>query len=555
MSFMAGHDSRSLTRRALLGTGAAVALTAAGTYALRGSGHASAHITADGKTLNRANGAEPDSLDPHKASGHWEFNIIGDMFLGLMTLNAAGNPILGAAESYAASADGKTYTFTLRDHIWSDGVPVTAHDFVYSFRRLFNPKTAAQYASVMYPIKNAEAVNGGRLPPDQLGVRAIDDKTLEIAFHFEVPYIAELMTHMTAFPVPRHVVERHDDAWIMPQNVVTSGPYLLKEWVPNDHILLVKNPSFAKASTVKIENVYYYPTPDSSAALKRFRAGEFDMITEDIPSQQIDWLRANLPRELKLMSYIGTKYVQFNLARKPFDDIRVRKAISMAMNREVIVSKVTRENEEPGYALVPSCMPGYPGKAQPDFRSMRMVDRIVEAKRLIAEAGYGPQNPLTFDYNVPATSQAKLVSVVLQEMWRQVGAQVRLVQLEPQVHYQLLRKRDFQCGWCGWAADYRDAKNFLFLFQTSSTDMNFSNYSSKAFDSLMDKSDQEGNGAKRQLLLQAAEQVLLNDAPLASVFFATTPDLVSPQVKGWVANNVNFNRTQFLSLDRSIPNV
>jgi ABC-type oligopeptide transport system substrate-binding subunit len=140
-------------------------------------------------------------------------------------------------------------------------------------------------------------------------------------------------------------------------------------------------------------------------------------------------------------------------------------------------------------------------------------------------------------------------------MWRQAGAQVRLVQLEPQVHYQLLRKRDFQCGWCGWAADYRDAKNFLFLFQTSSTDMNYGDYSSTKFDSLIDRSDREQDAARRQEIMQAAEQVLLDDAPLASVFFSTTPDLVSPQVKGWIPNNVNFNRTQFLSLDRSIPSV
>ena len=555
MSFRVRDDSGRLTRRALLGTGAAVAVTAGAAYTLRGSGHAVAHINADNKTISRANGSEPDSLDPHKASTHWEFAIIGDMFLGLMTLDAGARPVPGAAESYSVSQNGLVYTFKLRDQNWSDGVPVTAHDFVFSFRRLFDPKTAAQYASVLYPIRNAQDVNGGRMPLDQLGVRAVDDKTVEIAFHFEVPYAAELMSHMTAFPVPRHVVQRHGDSWIMPQNIVTNGPYLLKEWVPNDHILLAKNNDFSGAGAVKIENVYFYPTPDSSAALKRFRAGEFDVITEDIPPQQIDWLRQNMASELKLAPYIGTKYVQFNVTRKPFDDPRVRKAVSMAIDREIITAKVTRADEQAAYALVPSCMPGYPGKAQAGFRPMRMADRVIKAKQLLVEAGYGPHNPLTFDYNVPAATQAKLVSVVLQEMWRQIGAQVRLVQQEPQIHYQLLRQRDFQCGWCGWAADYRDAKNFLFLFQTSSSDMNFSNYSSVAFDSLMDRSDNEGDATKRQALLQAAERILLDDAPLAPVYFATTPDLVSLQVKGWIANNVNFNRTQYLSLDRSVANV
>ncbi len=552
---MFDSSNRGLTRRALIGTGAAVAVTAGAAYALRGNGRAVAHAGSDSRTLRRANGAEPSSLDPHKASDHWEFAIIGDMFMGLMALDAAAKPVPGAAESYTVSSDGLTYTFKLREHRWSDGVPVTARDFEFAFRRLFNPKTAAQYASVQYAILNAEAVNGGKLPPSALGVHALDDRTLQIVFRFQVPYMAELMSHMTAFPVPRHVVERHGDQWIMPQNVVTNGPYVLKEWIPNDHILLVKNSEFAEAATVGIENVYYYPTPDSSAALKRFRAGEFDVISEDIPPQQVDWLRHNLSRELKFMPYIATKYVQFNVARKPFDDVRVRRAISMAMNREILTAKVTREDEQPAYALVPPYMPGYPAKAQADFRPLHMAERIARAKQTLAEAGYGPHNPLSFDFNVPAATQAKLVGVVLQEMWRQIGAQVRLVQLEPQVHYEVLRKRDFQCAWSGWAADYRDAKNFLFLFQTSSTDMNFGNYSSPVFDGLMDRSDHERDAAKRQLMLNEAEQVLLDDVALAPVYFATTPDLVSPQVKGWIINNVNFNFSRYLSLDRSQPAV
>jgi len=552
---MFDSSNPGLTRRAILGTGAAVAVTAGAAYALRGNGHAVARASSDNRTLHRANGAEPSSLDPHKASDHWEFAIIGDMFLGLMTLDAAANPVPGAAEDYTVSADGLTYTFKLREHRWSDGVPVTAHDFEFAFRRLFNPKTAAQYASVQYAILNAEAVNGGRLPLSALGVHALDDHTLQITFHFQVPYMAELMSHMTAFPVPRHVVERHGDQWIMPQNVVTNGPYVLREWIPNDHILLAKNPEFADAARVGIENVYYYPTPDSSAALKRFRAGEFDVISEDIPPQQVDWLRHNLSRELKFMPYIATKYVQFNVTRKPFDDLRVRQAIAMAFDREILTAKVTRENEMPAYALVPPYMPGYPAKAQAEFRTLRMAARVATAKQLLAEAGYGPHNPLTFDFNVPAATQAKLVSVVLQEMWRQIGAQVRLVQLEPQVQYEVLRKRDFQCAWCGWAADYRDAKNFLFLFQTSSTDMNFGNYSNPKFDALMDQSDHEEEPARRQQVLNEAEQVLLDDVALAPVYFATTPDLVSPQVKGWIINNVNFNFSRYLSLDRSLPSV
>jgi len=233
---MADSNQNHFTRRAAMTAGAAAA-AGVGVYAFRGRSASGFTLpTADGKTLNRGNGAEPDSLDPHKAQGQWENNVIGDMFVGLMTEDAAANAVPGAAESYTVSADALTFRFKIRDHVWSDGVPVTAHDYVFSFRRIADPKFAAQYVSLLYPVKNMEAVNRGDLPLDALGVRAVDDKTFEIAFHFQVPYIGQLLTHFTTFAVPRHVVEKHGDRWMRPENIAVNGPYTLKQWVPNDHI-------------------------------------------------------------------------------------------------------------------------------------------------------------------------------------------------------------------------------------------------------------------------------------------------------------------------------
>ncbi|HEX3810439.1 MAG TPA: peptide ABC transporter substrate-binding protein [Rhizomicrobium sp.] len=532
-----------------MGTGAAVALGGAA-MAFR-SGHlGKARTQIDPWTLNRGNKAEPDTLDPHLAQANWEMNIIGDMFSGLMTLDAAANPIFGAAESYSVSEDGLTYRFKLRDHVWSDGVPVTADDYVFSFRRVLDPATASQYAPMLYPIQNAEAVNGRKMPIDQLGVRAIDNRTVEIAFHFQVPYIKELMAHMTTFAVPRHVVEKYGADWMNPAHAVSNGPFILKEWVPNEYVHLVKNPRFYAADDVVLKNVFFYPTQDQSAALKRFRAGEFDVISDGIPPQQIDWLRENMSRELRLYPYILTQYVQFNMHRAPFDDPRVREAMCMAIDREIITAKIMRANEAPAYALVPPGMVGYPGKAQLGFKSMRMASRVEKAKQLLAEAGFGPSRPLSFDYNLQNTTESKIIAVALQEMWREVGAQVRLMQSESQVHYQTLRRRDFAAAWTGWVADYRDAKNYLFLFASSTTDMNFGGYSNAEYDRLMTSSDNERDPAKRQLLLQSAEQVLLADNVIAPVFFGVARDLVSQQVKGWVSNNVNFNRSRYLSLAR-----
>ncbi|HEV2563221.1 MAG TPA: peptide ABC transporter substrate-binding protein [Rhizomicrobium sp.] len=540
-----------LNRRVLIGTGAVVALAGTAGLAFQGGPAHIARVQGDAKTLRRGNGAEPDTLDPHKASGNWENNIIGDMFMGLMTDNAAANPIPGAAESYSASADGLVYTFKLRDHKWSDGRPVTAQDYVFSLRRIMMPKTAAQYASILYPIKNAQEVNSGKLPVESLAVRALDERTLEIAFHFEVPYIAQLLTHYTSFAVPQHVVEKYGEDWLKPEHIATNGPYVLKEWVPNDHVRLEKNPYFYDKDNVKIETVYFNPTQDAAAALKRFRAGEFDLVTDSIPPQQVDWLRANMPKELRLYPFILNQYVQFNFKQKPFDDLRVRTALSMAIEREIIVSKITRAGEKPAYALIPPGMPDYPPVAHLNFKTMTSAARVAKAKTLLAQAGFGPNNPLTFDYNMQNTTEAKIVAVALQEMWRQVGAQVQLVPSESQVHYDLLRKHDFAAAWAGWIADYRDPKNYLFLFQSSTIDLNYGSYSNAKFDAVVEASDNERDAGRRAGLLVQAEQMLLDDVAVAPVYFGVTRDLVSTEVKGWVSNNVNINRTRFLSLDRT----
>jgi oligopeptide transport system substrate-binding protein len=552
---MANVSGTKVTRRALLGGGAVI--VAGGTaYALRGGGPGTArHVNLDPLTINRGNGAEPDTLDPHKAQSTWENNIIGDMFMGLMTEDAAANAVPGAALSYSASDDGLTYTFKLRDHKWSDGTPVTAHDYVFSFRRILDPKLAAQYASLLYPIANAQAVNGGRLAPAQVGVRAIDNFTLEISFEYQVPYIAQLLTHFTTFAVPQHVVEKYGDAWLQPQNIVTNGPYVLAEWLPNDHVRLRKNPHFYDRDNVKVENVFYYPTQDQSAALKRFRGGDFDLLTDSIPPQQVYWLREEMPKELRLWPYILSQYVQFNTRHRPFSDARVREALSLAIDREILTSKVTRAGERPAYAFIPPGMPGYPGTARVDFQTVTMAARLDKAKQLLAAAGFGPDNPLNFGFNLSNTTEAKMIAVALQEMWRQVGADVHLVPSESQVHYVSLRKRDFDVAWAGWVADYRDPKDYLFLFQSSTKDMNYGDYSNPKYDGMVAQSDNERDAAARAVLLGKAEQMLLDDVAIAPVFFGVTRDLVSTQVKGWVSNNINVNRTRYLSLDRSIRTV
>lgn len=542
--------ARGLSRRTLIGAGGLFAAYCGAAFAFRGSGEGHRAAYYDTHALNRGNGAEPDTLDPQLASTQYESNILGDLFLGLMTEDAAGNPVPGAATGFKVSDDGLVHTFALRDHVWSDGTPVTAHDYVYSYRRMLDPKTAAQYAAILYPIKNAQALNTNRCGSEDLAVRALDERTLQIEFAVEVPYITQLLTHYTTFAVPRHIIERYGDEWQRPQNMVTNGAYTLREWVANDHIKLVKNPRFYDAKNVAIERVTYYPTQDFSAALKRFRAGEIDT-QMGVPSQEIGWLKYNMPGALRITPYVETQYVLFNLGAKPFDDLRVREALSLAIDREVISSRVMHAGEHAAYAFVPPNIPGYPGNAQIRFRAMPMEARVSKARWLLGQAGFGPDNPLVFDYNVADTSDARLVAVAMQAMWGAVGAQANVVPLDEKNHYSLLVKRDFSVAWAGWVADYRDAKDFLFLLQSTSHDLNNGAYNNPKYDALITASDAARDPADRGRLLADAEQLALDDVALAPVFHQASRDLVSPAVQGWIGNDINLNRTRYLRLDRS----
>lgn len=547
---MDGSGKNRLSRRAIIGVGGAAAAIGAAWSAFRGSDQRRIVSSSDEKTVNRGNGAEPDTLDPHLASTINEDNIIGDMFLGLTTEDAHGDPVPGAATGYTVSDDGLVYTFHLRDHRWSDGVPVTAHDFVFSYRRMLSPKTAGQYAVLLFPIRNAEAVNSGKMPPEKLGVRALDDRTLQVEFSVEAPYAKQFFMYFPTFAVPQHVVERHGGKWLHPQNIVTNGAYILKEWVSNDHIILVKNPRFYDAANVSIERIIYYPTPDYSAALRRFRVGEID-IQNGVPSEEIDWIKYNMPGVLRASPFMSTRYIVFNTGAKPFDDLRVRTALSLAIDRDVIAKRVMRAGESPAYAFVPPHMPGYPGKAQIGFRKMPMAARLEKAQSLLRDAGYGPHNPLAFDYNVYDTSDARLVSVALQAMWESVGAQVTIVPSDKKDHYNLLLRRGYSVAWAGYVADYLDAKDFLFQWQSSSTDMNYAAYGNPKFDALLARADVERDPTRRALLLESAEQLLLDDVVVAPLFNDVCRNLVSPAVQGWYGNNIDINRTRYLKLDRS----
>lgn len=351
------------------------------------------------KVLNRGNGAEPKGLDPHQASGDPENQILGDMFIGLYTEDVNGKPVLGSADNVATSEDGLTWTFTIRDHKWSDGRPVTAEDFVFAYRRILDPKTASEYASILYPIKNAEKVNKGTLPLSDLGVSAPDPKTFVIQLGHPAPYLPEMMTHYSTFPLPKHVVEAKGTDWTKAGVMASNGPYMLAERRPFDRIKLVRNPHFYDAASVKIDVVNFFPTTDEAAALKRYRAGELDTI-DRWPLAENKWLLANIPNETKKYPGLRVLYTVFNMRKAPLNDRRVRLALALAVDRATIQKEVyfgvhglVAEN------VLPPGMANADLSAKVPWSGKSMDERRAEAKALLQAAGFGPAKPLKLTYS------------------------------------------------------------------------------------------------------------------------------------------------------------
>lgn len=506
-------------------------------------------VAAAAATLHRGNQNDPDTLDPHKATGSWESNILGDLFLGLFTEDAGANPVAGAAESYTVSDDGLVWTFKMRaGAVWSDGMPVTAEDFVFSFRRQMDPATASQYASMLYDIKGGEEVNAGRAGPEALAVRAIDPQTLEITLNHPAPYLPQLLMHQITYPVPKHVVEKYGDDWVKPETYVSNGPFKLVSWRPNDSVVTVKNDKFYDAANVKLDGVNFYPTDDAEAALKRFRTGDLDL-NVGFPSAQIELLRRTMAAELKVSTIVNVRYIVMNTLKKPFDDVRVRKAIALAINREVIVTQIIKAGEVAAYSIVPPGTAGYENGPRLTYESMPMPERIAEAKRLLAEAGYGPQNPISFRYNYISDNDSRRTAAALQGMWAAIGLKVELVVTEKKVHYNTVRAQDYEVAEANWFADFNDAKNFLFLAQPSAGDMNMSRYADADYEALIRKSDQERDAAVRASIMKEAEALMLEDSPITPLYYGVSRNLVHVWVKGWEENLLNTHRSRYLSVE------
>lgn len=485
------------------------------------------------------NAAEPESLDPHKVSGVPESNILRQMLVGLTTTDTEGNTVPGMATEWS-SEDNKVWVFKLRDAKWSNGDPVTAHDFVYSFRRVVDPATASPYATYLAGLKvvNAQDIVDGKVKPDTLGVKAIDDKTLEVTLAEPVPYFPHALFHTSVKPVNQKVVEALGDQWTRVGNFVGNGPYTLKEWQVNERIVLERNPNYYDDANTTINKVTLLVIGSDTTDVQRYKAGEVDITADALPPTQFKQLQSELGDEVKVSPKLCTYYYEFNHTKAPFDDVRVRRALSLVLDRDTIVDKILGQGQKVAYQFTPEATNGIKNHT-PEWKSWDKAKRIEEAKKLLNEAGYSESNPLKFELLYNTNEQHKTLAVAAASFWKDAlgFVDVTLANQEWKTYLDTRRTQKHQMSRGGWCADYNEASTFLNTF-LSTDSSNYGKYNSPAFDAIMAQTlGADVTPEQRAELYRQAEEVLDKEAATIFVYQYVAPRLVKHYVSGFATND------------------
>jgi oligopeptide transport system substrate-binding protein len=497
----------------------------------------------------RGASADPASLDPHKTSTVAEADVLTELYEGLVARGPHGEIIAGAADTWQANADETVYTFHIRPAArWSNGDPVLAEDFVFALRRLMAPQTGAQYANILYTLKNAERVNKGDLPGDALGVRALDGGLLELTLEYRVPYLLQQLTHLTALPLHRASVERFGNGFARPGTLIGNGPFMLQAFTPNDRLVMVKNPHFHAAREVALDGVVFLPFEDRAAALRRFMAGEI-LSCDDVPVDQIAFVREKLGPEFKTSASLASYFYVFDTRQPPFNDARVRRALAMVIDRDFLAQKIWGGTMAPSYGFVPPGIASYGAPSTVAWKDQDPFSREDTAKALLREAGFGPDKPLHVEIRFNTSENHKATAVAIADMWRVLGVETKLLQTDATSHYAYLySKAPFEVARSGWFADFADAENFLFLAESSNKSLNAANFANPAFDALMREAAQAPDAATRRALLHRAEDLLLDAQPYLVLLSFQSRNLVSRQLRGWEANVLNLHPARFVSI-------
>jgi len=461
--------------------------------------------------------------------------VQAQIFEGLVEVDAQNHVIPATAERWEISDDGLTYIFFLRPQArWSNGDPVTAYDFEYAWKSTLNPDLASSYAYQLYYLKNGEAYNKRLAPPDAVGVKALDEHTLRVVLEQPTAYFLNLLSFHTYYPVPRRIVENNPNWANDPKTLIGNGPFKITAWVHNSQLDFSRNEYYWDASSVKMDRMEFILTDSSTTVMALFENGQIDM-GEGIPPSELPRLRRE--NKVTIFPYLGTYYYVFNVTKPPFNDWRVRKAFTLAINREAIVKNITQGDQKPALAWVPYGLADKdPGT---DFRIVGgnyFQDNDIEtAQKLLSEAGYpGGRGlpPITLLYNTSESHKA--IAEAVQEMWKKnLGASVRLVNQEWKVYLDTRNRGDFQVARASWIGDYADPMTFLDLFETGGGN-NDAKYSNPQYDLLIKTAKTTTDQAIRMRAMHEAEKLLMTDAVIAPIYFYTNPVLVKPYVKGYV---------------------
>ena len=487
--------------------------------------------------LVRANGTEVASVDPHKTQGVPESHVIRDLLEGLVNQDADGNTIPGVAESWE-TADNKTFIFHLRKNAkWSNGDPVTAHDFVYSFKRVVDPMTASPYSwyMEMTTMKNATDIIAGKADKETLGVKALDDYTLQVELETAVPYFVMMMGHTTVKPVHKATVEKFGEKWTKPENFVGNGAFVLNKWVVNERIELVPNKNYWDNEHTVLTKVTFLPIENQVAEMNRFFAGEID-VGYEVPNEHFRRLQKEHPESLSITGNLCTYYYLFNTNKKPFDDVRVRKALSYAIDRDIITKALLGQGQKPAYFLTPEITANF-NPETPAYGKLTQKERIAEAKQLLEQAGYDKSNPLKFTLLYNTSENHKKTAAAIQSMWKKsLGVNVELENQEWKTYLDTKDQGNFEVARAGWCGDYNEASTFLTLMESGNTTGGI-HYQSKEYDVLIEKALSSTSDDERAKIYLDAEAQLTKDMPIAPIYQYVKTRLLNPHVGGFPANN------------------
>lgn len=510
--------------------------------------------TSTENTLRVDVGTELPTFDPALAEDGNTYRVINDLFAGLVDFDQANRPIPGMAKSWEISSDGKIYTFHLRDNLkFSDGSPITADDFVFSWRRLIDPKTGSSYAFLLKDVLNGQKIIDGKEKPERLGVIALDPETFVV--HLEHPTNAFLsyITTPNVFVVPRKIIEKYGQNWTKPEHMVTSGAYILKEHVVNGYILATKNPNFYEESSVKIKNVKYFPFTDTNASLSNFKTGALDTTWQNVPIDQYKQLQKQFPDELHTFKWERMDYLNLNFQLPKFaNNLKLRQALAMAINREDLTQKVLGAGQTPLYSTVtPTIENGKYADLNYSWSKLPHDKQVQMAKELYKEAGYGPNNPLTLTIKYQTNDLYKKVMISVMSMWQEtLGVKVKLVNEEMKVLFPELRNGNYEVAQGRWGADYNSVTTYTPLFICNNGN-NRSHYCNKNYDTLITKAEATSNPAQQQQLYKQALQLAMNEYAIIPLYEPTHQRLVNKRVKGYDidSNYLDNVQTKWFNLD------